>query len=134
MKMLEAIPALPVTDIESSIAFYRDSLGFSVEYEEDGFAVLSWDEVQIHLWLANDERWRRVDRSAPVITGTESFIAGTASCHIGMDGVDELHGRLEELGILHPNAPLGDRPWGVREFAVIDPDNNLITFYERQES
>ncbi|WP_261132057.1 VOC family protein [Bacillus sp. Marseille-Q3570] len=131
MKMLEAIPALPVKDLKSSITFYRDTLGFALVHEEDGFAVLTWDEVEVHLWLADDERWRMVDRPAPVISGAESFIAGTASCRIGMDGVDELHGRLAEHEILHPNAPLGDRPWGVREFAVVDPDNNLITFYER---
>jgi hypothetical protein len=32
---------------------------------------------------------------------------------------------------VHPNAPLRDQPWGTREFAVLDPDNNLIALYER---
>jgi catechol 2,3-dioxygenase-like lactoylglutathione lyase family enzyme len=32
--------------------------------------------------------------------------------------------------MVHPNATLEDKPWGTREFAVLDPDGNLITFYE----
>ena len=33
--------------------------------------------------------------------------------------------------MVHPNAPLSEKPWGIREFAVLDPDNNLIALYER---
>lgn len=29
---------------------------------------------------------------------------------------------------IHPNGPLQTKPWGQREFALLDPDNNLITF------
>jgi catechol 2,3-dioxygenase-like lactoylglutathione lyase family enzyme len=46
--------------------------------------------------------------------------------------VDELHAELQPRGILHPNAQLHDQPWGTREFGVSDPDNNLITFFERR--
>ena len=60
------------------------------------------------------------------------ILAGTASCRIGVEGVDELHGVLQPLGILHPNAQLADQPWGTRDFGVLDPDNNLITFFERR--
>jgi hypothetical protein len=46
-------------------------------------------------------------------------------------GIDELHRHCQALGVVHPNAPLTDQPWGMREFAILDPDNNLITLYER---
>ena len=32
--------------------------------------------------------------------------------------------------IVHPNAPLTSKPWGTMEFAILDPDGNLITFHE----
>jgi hypothetical protein len=35
---------------------------------------------------------------------------------------------------VHPHAPLRDPWWGTREFGVLDPDGNLVTFYERLES
>ncbi|RUQ32876.1 hypothetical protein ELQ35_01730 [Peribacillus cavernae] len=38
--------------------------------------------------------------SEPVISGAESFIAGTSSCRIEVEGVDELYRRIQPLGIL----------------------------------
>jgi catechol 2,3-dioxygenase-like lactoylglutathione lyase family enzyme len=131
MRMLQAIPALPVRNIVQSLDFYRDKLGFSIVHQEEGFAVLECNNVQIHLWEASDESWRTRITSSPVISGAESFIAGTASCQIGVEGVDELYKLIEPMGILHPRAKLSDQPWGVRDFGVLDPDNNLITFFER---
>ena len=29
---------------------------------------------------------------------------------------------------IHPNGPLETKPWGQKEFSVLDPDNNLLTF------
>ena len=131
MNMLSAIPALPVRRTAQSVAFYREKLGFTVRHEESGFAILQRDAVEIHLWEAGDEGWHERGGESPVVSGAESFIAGTASCRVQVVGVDDLHGELEPRGILHPNGQLGDQPWGTREFAVLDPDNNLITFFER---
>ena len=36
-------------------------------------------------------------------------------------------------GVVHPNGPLTDQPWGYREFAALDSDGNLIKFGERTE-
>ncbi len=35
-----------------------------------------------------------------------------------------------QRGILHTKGHITDTPWGTREFGVVDPDNNRITFYE----
>lgn len=131
MQLLHAIPALPVRKLDLRLLFYRDMLGFMLVYHEGGFAILRRDAVELHLWEANDERWRtRQDGTAPVVSGAESFIAGTASCRVAVAGVDALYAELLPHGIIHPNAPLTDQPWGLREFGVLDPDNNLITFFE----
>lgn len=131
MKMLQAIPALPVRDIKRSIDFYCGKLGFSLGYHEGGFAVLLYNDVRlIHLWEASDESWRTRSSLTPVVSGAESFIAGTASCRIEVEGVDELYQQIQPFGILHPNAKLSDQWWGVRDFGVCDPDNNLIEFFE----
>jgi catechol 2,3-dioxygenase-like lactoylglutathione lyase family enzyme len=136
MSFLQIIPALPVKNVTASLLFYRNQLGFTVTHEWDGFAILSCDAVVLHLWQAGDESWRnRAAKSVfPVESGAESFIAGTASCRIQVTDIEELHGRLQPMGILHPNAPLHDTVWGTREFAVLDPDRNLITFFERPAS
>ena len=63
-------------------------------------------------------------------SGAESFLAGTASCRILVEGVGELYRTLQPLGIIHGNAPLTNQPWGDRDFAVQDPDGDLVTFFE----
>ena len=134
MQLTMAIPALPVNDMTRSVTFYRDTLGFTLAHHEDGFAIVRRDAVEVHLWEAADESWRTRSATTPVVSGAESFIAGTASCRIAVAGVDELHRELDPHGIFHPNAQLGDQPWGTREFGIVDPDGNLITFFERHGS
>ena len=69
MKLLQAIPALPVRDQERSTAFYRDQLGFSVAFQDEGFTKLQRDAVEVHLWVANDEGWRTRDGDVPWCRG-----------------------------------------------------------------
>ena len=63
-------------------------MGFSVPYHDD-FAKLIRDEVEIHLWADSDETWltRGILSTLPVCSGAESFLAGTASCRIEVQGV-----------------------------------------------
>lgn len=135
MNMLRAVPALPVSRIQESIQFYCEKLGLDLGYHEGGFAVLRYNGMRLlHLWEAGDESWRSRDRSdEPIVSGAESFIAGTASCRIEVEGIDELYERLQPLGIVHPNAPLSDRWWGERDFGILDPNRNLIEFFENRK-
>ncbi len=126
------IPALPVRRAAEAVPFYRDRLGFEVLHHDGGFAVMRRDDAVLHLWEAGDEGWReRPSIERPVRSGAESFIAGTASCRIEVDGVDELYEELREAGVLHPVSRGGvdETDFGTREFATTDGDGNLLTFY-----
>lgn len=127
---LAAIPALPTGDLPRAVAFYRDALGFTVRHQEPEFAALVRGEVELHLWLAADATWQGRTGASPVCSGAESFLAGTASCRIRVTGVAALYAQLEPIGVVHPNGCLDVKDWGDREFAVRDPDGNLITFFE----
>jgi catechol 2,3-dioxygenase-like lactoylglutathione lyase family enzyme len=129
----QTIPALPVRDAARAVEFYRDKLGFDVVHHDGGFAVLRRDGAEVHLWEASDDSWR--DRAAdekPVRSGAESFIAGTASCRIAAEGVDELYGELSAREVLHPVSRDGveETDFGTREFAALDLDGNLLTFFK----
>jgi catechol 2,3-dioxygenase-like lactoylglutathione lyase family enzyme len=129
----ETIPALPVHDAGAAVAFYRDRFGFETLHHDGGFAVLKRDDSVIHLWEAGDETWRERDSiDRPVRSGAESFIAGTASCRIAVEGVDELYDELRRNGVLHPVSREGvsDTDFGTREFATLDRDSNLLTFFQ----
>ncbi len=132
IRLDQTIPALPVRDAATAVAFYRDRLGFEVLHHDGGFAVVRRDEAVLHLWAASDESWRtRESSDLPVSSGAESFIAGTASCRIRVEGVDELYEELRRSDVLHPVSRDGveDTDFGTREFATLDLDGNLLTFF-----
>jgi catechol 2,3-dioxygenase-like lactoylglutathione lyase family enzyme len=125
------IPALPVRDVTASAQFYSDRLGFEPVHLDSGFAVLRRDDAVVHLWQANDERWRgRPAGEVPVKSGAESFIAGTASCRIEVDDVDELFVEMRTADVLHrTSSTVEDTDFGTREFHVVDLDGNLLSFH-----
>ncbi|ASZ12178.1 VOC family protein [Chitinophaga pendula] len=48
---------------------------------------------------------------------------------LGTDDIDTLYQSLLEKGVaIHPAGALARKPWGQQEFALLDPDNNLLTF------
>jgi catechol 2,3-dioxygenase-like lactoylglutathione lyase family enzyme len=124
-------PAMPTRDLERALVFYEGVLGFERIVVEPGFALLRRDGASLTLWGATDESWQSRDdwASRPVCSGAESFIAGTASFRLEVDGIEELYAHCRDH--LHPNATLHETEWGTREFGVLDPDGNLIGFWER---
>jgi catechol 2,3-dioxygenase-like lactoylglutathione lyase family enzyme len=133
VSLSQTIPAMPVRDAAAAVDFYRDRLGFQVLHHDGGFAVMARDEAVLHLWQASDESWKERDSlERPVRSGAESFIAGTASCRILVAGVDELYEELRGSDVLHPVSKDGvdDTDFGTREFATLDLDGNLVTFFQ----
>jgi catechol 2,3-dioxygenase-like lactoylglutathione lyase family enzyme len=133
VSLQQTIPAMPVRDAAAAVAFYRDRLGFEVLHHDGGFAVLARDEAVVHLWQSSDESWRsRELGESPVISGAESFIAGTASFRVRVEGVDELYAEMSARDVLHPVSKGGvdDTDFGTREFATLDLDGNLVTFFQ----
>lgn len=136
-KLGQTIPALPVRNAVAAVEFYRDRLGFEVLHHDGGFAVLARDEAVLHLWEAGDESWReRESLGKPVRSGAESFLAGTASCRIAVAEVDDLYAELAQADVLHPVSRGGveDTDFGSREFATLDLDGNLLTFFKWQDT
>jgi catechol 2,3-dioxygenase-like lactoylglutathione lyase family enzyme len=133
-----SIPALPVRIVATAVAFYCSRLGFGETHVEPGFAVLRRDEVELHLWQADDTSWQdRPDLTGrPVVSGAESFLAGTASARLGVDtevGLESLFASFAAARALHPVSRGGveTTTFGVRQFHVLDPDGNLLTFFTR---
>jgi catechol 2,3-dioxygenase-like lactoylglutathione lyase family enzyme len=132
------IPALPVRSIDAAVARYRERFGFEAPHVNHGFALLVRDDAEIHLWASSDEEWRaRADfGERPVCSGAESFLAGTASCRIEIRGVDALFEEMRDAGVLHEVSLSGvtTTDFGTREFATLDLDGNLLTFFEPRET
>ena len=128
-----AVRFLPVRDSDETIKLYRDQLGFAILHQEEGFVVLGRDDARVHLWQAGDESWRERDSlEEPVRSGAEPFIAETASCRVLVEGVDDLYEELTAKDVLHPvsRGGVSETDFGSREFATLDQDGNLISFFE----
>lgn len=112
--MALVIPALHVTDIDRACAYYRDSLGFEVDWvwrPDPGaaaFAQVSRDGLRIYL---NEE------------SGPE----GRGCVYLYVDDVDRWHRELLSRSVAVDHLPC-DRLWGNREMQLSDPDGNRLRF------
>jgi catechol 2,3-dioxygenase-like lactoylglutathione lyase family enzyme len=119
MRLLSAIPALPVRDVPAAVAFYQERLGFEMVHLDGGFGIVRRDDVVIHLWEAND----------PATPGAEPHLAGSASCRVRVEHLGALYAAYQSAGVVHPNGPLYSQPWGDDDFTILDLDGNAIGFF-----
>jgi catechol 2,3-dioxygenase-like lactoylglutathione lyase family enzyme len=121
-------PNLVVADVERSLAFYRDVLGFSVaatvpDVSPYVFAVVHSGAVEIFL-----------NASGPAVAEYPAFkdrpIGGTLTLFIEVAGVRDAHAALKDR--VKIVMPLEKKWYGSTEFAFTDPDGYVITFAERE--
>jgi hypothetical protein len=134
MRMMRSIPAMPVNNIDKAAMFYESKLGFTVKYKDLKLAILIRDHVEIHLWAASDKSWklRNLFKLAkPIVSGAESFLAGTASCRIEVEQIDDLFTEYKKNEVLYnPSTVVEETAWGTREFPILDLHRNLLTIFE----
>ncbi len=115
-----AAPQFLVDDLEVSISFYEEVLGFELDFVYEGFyASVTRDGATIHLKCAPKLAAERTHRK-----GHEHLDA-----YLDVTGVDALHDEFAGKGtsIIHA---LAERPWGRREFYVEDPDGYILCISE----
>jgi catechol 2,3-dioxygenase-like lactoylglutathione lyase family enzyme len=120
-------PNLLVRDVQKSTEFYRDVLGFTMgqtvpEAEPFVFVWMKRDEVSVFL---NDITAAAHDypQAASLPPG------GTATLFFIVSDVDGYHAKVASRA--NVVMPLKTQFYGMREFAVTDPDGHIITFAER---
>lgn len=106
----QAIPVLASLNLEETAAFYQTHLGCRMELFGD-YAIARRDQIEIHFWLC-----------------TERHIAENTSCYIRGGQVPALFEEFSARGVPGLKGDLSPRPWGMREFYVIDPHGNLLKF------
>lgn len=119
-------PNLIVRDIAVSTTFYVEVLGFTVKQtvpEQAPFVFVWLERGAVPVFL-NDPA--AVAKDLPGYA-TPTF-GGTATLFIAVEGVDALHAQVAaRVPIV---MPLHTQWYGMREFAIHDPDGHLLTFAE----
>jgi len=108
-------PKLPMRDKNVTRAFYTNKLGFNTfgSADFDGYLMMEKDRIQIHFF-----EFKALDPK-------ENY----GQVYIRTDNIDNLYqSLLDHKTRIHPNGQLEIKSWGQKEFSVLDPDNNLLTF------
>ena len=114
--MLTAIhPKLPMRNKNVTRDFYINQLGFQEfgSADFDGYLMVEKDTIQIHFF-----EFKNLDPK-------ENY----GQVYIRCSDIDLLYQELIDQQVpIHPNGKLANKPWGQREFSLLDPDHNLLSF------
>jgi uncharacterized glyoxalase superfamily protein PhnB len=115
-----ATPIFFVSDVPRAAAFFRDKLGFQVDFlhgEPPFYGSVSRDEVCLHLRFVH-QTW-----FAERATSEESLILAT----IEVSDVGALYQEFQARGVAFVQS-LAHQDWGGTDFQVRDPDGNAFSF------
>ena len=114
--MLKSIhPKLPMRDKNVTRNYYVNILGFKevVTSSFDAYLMVEKDEIEIHFF-----EFKELD-------SLENY----SGVYIRTDDIETLYQSfLDQKIAIHPNGHLEAKPWGQKEFSLLDPDHNLLTF------
>jgi len=114
-------PQFLVDDLERSIAYYRDQLGFELDFTYQSFyASVSRNGCAIHLKLAPKLYADRAHRK-----DNEHLDA-----YVAVAGAQAMFNELQARGA-DVIKPLEQRPWACVDFYVQDPDGYILCFSEQ---
>lgn len=108
-------PKLPMRNKTSTRDFYIKKLEFQEfgSADFDGYLMLKKDSIEIHFF-----EFKELDPN-------ENY----GQVYIRTDDIEKFYQSLLNKKIsIHPNGHLEIKSWGQREFSILDPDNNLLTF------
>ena len=116
--LTDIIPKLPMRNKAITRNYYENKLGFKYigSDDYDHYLIVEKDDLQIHFF-----EFKSLDPK-------ENY----GQIYIRTDNVDALYqSMLNNKVAIHPNGHLENKPWQQREFSLLDPDNNLLTFGQK---
>ncbi|MFK7783907.1 MAG: bleomycin resistance protein [Crocinitomicaceae bacterium] len=111
--LTDIIPKLPMRDKNVTKAFYIDTLGFEEIGDYEAYLMVRKDKIEIHFFEFKE------------LNPKENY----GQVYIRTNSIDDFYQTLLDDKIpIHPNGKLESKPWGQKEFSLLDPDTNLLTF------
>ncbi|WP_299438361.1 VOC family protein [uncultured Aquimarina sp.] len=113
--LIDINPKLPMRNKSVTREYYINKLGFQEfgSADFDGYLMMEKDQIQIHFF-----EFKELDPK-------ENY----GQVYIRTDNIDNFYQLLlDHKTSIHPNGKLEIKPWGQKEFSVLDPDSNLLTF------
>lgn len=121
MLLTEIHPKLPMHDKARTKDFYLNHLGFKELggiLGFDDYLMVKRDNIELHFFAYKD------------LDTKDNY----GQVYIRTNDIEQLYqSMLDNKVNIHPAGYLQVKPWGEQEFALLDPDNNLLTFGQRIE-
>lgn len=110
--LTEVHPKLPMRDKDITRDFYLNKLGFHEFGQADypGYLMVQKDHVQLHFF-----EFETLDPKT-----------NYGQVYIRTNDIDHWYSLARQRGVDYK--PVEDKPWRQREFSILDPDHNLLTF------
>jgi hypothetical protein len=106
-------PKLPIRDKNATKDFYLNKLKFAELGDYGDYLLIKKDNIEIHFFEFKD------------LEPNENY----GQVYIRTNDIDNLyHSFLDNKIDIHPNGKLQTKPWRQKEFSILDPDSNLLTF------
>lgn len=122
LRLKAAVPVLYVRDVRASAAFYRDGLGFKIDFLHGlppFYGAVSRDGAELHLKFVH----------APVFGPGRVEEEGLIMAFVRVDNVKALFAECQAKAVTLAQ-PLTKQAWGGTDFLVQDPDGNRIAFVQ----
>jgi catechol 2,3-dioxygenase-like lactoylglutathione lyase family enzyme len=119
-RLARAVPVILVGDVQASAEFFRDVLGFSIDFLHGRpafYGSVSRDGACVHLKFVHE----------PVLAVNSDDREGFISAFIEVENVKALYAEYVTAGATFDQT-LKKQAWGGRDFIVRDPDGNGICF------
>jgi catechol 2,3-dioxygenase-like lactoylglutathione lyase family enzyme len=120
LRLTKAMPVLLVSDVRLAAEFYRDQLGFAIDFLHGNpafYSSVSRDEACIHLRFVHQ----------PVFDADLREREHLISAFVAVADVRGLFTEYETRGVSFVHR-LNREPWGQLSFIVRDPDGNYLCF------
>ena len=116
-----AIPEVPVSDLPAALAYYRDVLGFTVDWADEGMGLAGLSQGQARVFMGASHYRRLFGTAGPQVIWYNLD---------SREAVDALYQRWLAAGAKLDQPP-GPKPHKLYEFFAFDPDGNVIrAFYD----
>jgi catechol 2,3-dioxygenase-like lactoylglutathione lyase family enzyme len=106
-------PMLATADMEKTIAFFKEILGFTIKMQSANYSIIERDHQSIHLQNAANE-------------GVMKLVRDHTELYIEVSGIHALWQHVQPFKNRYHIRDLFDREYGMTEFHIVDPNSCLI--------
>ena len=114
-----AVPEIPVSDIDPALAYYKDQLGFTIDWKSDGDGIAGISKGSCRMFLTDGAFRESRGNAAPILVW------------LNLNSKQEVDDQYEAWRRSHARlvSRPESKPWKLHEFTVADLDGNLFRIF-----